>query len=168
MKNNNISLTWVWILPLGAGGEQLGGLAHAGFTLPFLFAERVPLSGLAGRRRRWGRAGAGTGILIRHTALDLDKSRDLRRKSTQHIIATLRGTGPVWEWCQTVRKVPSKGPLWLMWWSNSLRFAAYRRQIGIDISFVDCYWHQWPKKQETRFFDSLHIYSWPNNTLLSN
>lgn len=37
--------------PFGAGRKQLGGLAHAGFALPFLFAERVPLSGLAGGRR---------------------------------------------------------------------------------------------------------------------
>lgn len=39
-------------LPFSAGGKQLGVLAHAGFALPFLLAESVLLSGLAGGRRR--------------------------------------------------------------------------------------------------------------------
>lgn len=33
----------VLYIPFGAGGKQLGGLAHAGFALPFLLARRVSL-----------------------------------------------------------------------------------------------------------------------------
>lgn len=53
--------------PLGTGGQELGGLAHAGFALSFLGRRALWLllmvTGGGGGRR----AGAGTGILIRHT-----------------------------------------------------------------------------------------------------
>lgn len=51
-SQRDLGVFWVFFLPFGAGGKQLGGLAHAGFALPFLFAKRVSLSGLAGGRRR--------------------------------------------------------------------------------------------------------------------
>lgn len=56
--------------PLSAGRQEFGGLAHAGFAFSFLgrcalwlLLMMMMMTGGCGG----GRAGAGTGILIRHT-----------------------------------------------------------------------------------------------------